>query len=141
MRFAVLLYAMFHLTLVAYCVGQSATDVDEQFRLRHKTKEDKVELRKAAQRLLGLRHLPSGSRRPRDFDVKMAPKYMLDLYEKYKDGRFRSGKQVANTVRSIQAEVGEYSMYLFVLITPLFLSPVYRQQLPSVQRGIPCPHR
>lgn len=41
------------------------------------------------------------------FDSRLAPQYMLDLYERYKDGRIRSGGQVANTVRSIQAERGE----------------------------------
>ena len=76
-------------------------------RIRHQTPADSVALQKAAQRLLGLRDIPTNEGVPTDFDVKMAPKYMLDLYEKYKDGRIRSGKRVANTVRSIQAQVGK----------------------------------
>ncbi|KAK2156983.1 hypothetical protein LSH36_201g03053 [Paralvinella palmiformis] len=114
-----LLYALLQLTVVSYCAESKLVGDVVGSKIRHKTTEDNIELRKAAQKLLGLRDLPSsGSRKARSFDVKMAPKYMLDLYEKYKDGRIRSGKQVANTVRSIQAEVGvinSRSMFVFNL--------------------------
>lgn len=35
------------------------------------------------------------------------PRYVLDLYEKYRSGDMRNGPDLGNTVRSIHAEIGE----------------------------------
>ena len=59
-------------------------------------------LKHAVKSMLGFKDLPLGA--PND----IAPQYMLDLYEKYKSGRIQSGRVVANTVRSIHADIGEY---------------------------------
>ena len=36
-----------------------------------------------------------------------APKYMLDLYERFKDGPISKGQLTGNTVRSIKAKIGK----------------------------------
>ncbi|XP_070185994.1 uncharacterized protein [Littorina saxatilis] len=46
------------------------------------------------------------------------PKYVLDLYEKYRSGEMREGPSLGNTVRSIPAEIGEVNgeaMFIFNL--------------------------
>jgi hypothetical protein len=35
-----------------------------------------------------------------------APKYMLDLYERFKNNQIAKGSLMGNTVRSIQADIG-----------------------------------
>lgn len=37
-----------------------------------------------------------------------APKYMLDLYERFKNNQIAKGSLMGNTVRSIQADIGQY---------------------------------
>lgn len=37
-----------------------------------------------------------------------APKYMLDLYERFKHGPISKGRTEGNTVRSIQAKIGMF---------------------------------
>ena len=77
-------------------------------------------IQQTMQGVLGLQNTPSQSSEQSwtdsDFDMKMAPKYMLDLYEKYRDGRILSGKQVANTVRSIQAQIGTYQSLISCIL-------------------------
>jgi hypothetical protein len=40
-----------------------------------------------------------------------APKYMLDLYERFKNGPISKGQTEGNTVRSIKAKIG---MFMFI---------------------------
>lgn len=38
-----------------------------------------------------------------------APKYMMDLYERFKNNQIAKGQLLGNTVRSIQADIGMYT--------------------------------
>lgn len=71
--------------------------------------QDTELLQEAVRNLLGFKDLPqSESGRMIDVeDRKMAPKYMLDLYEKFKSGDIQQDNADANTVRSIHSQIGE----------------------------------
>ena len=72
-----------------------------------------VLLHEAVRKLLGFESSPSPRRRqgrallPDPRRPPPMPKYVLDLYEKYRSGEMREGPSLGNTVRSIPAEIGE----------------------------------
>ena len=81
-------------------------------RSQHKD-EQNILMQHAVKTLLGFKEVPrrDSGNVPSPYNTKVAPKFMLDLYQKYKDGKIRSGRQTANTVRSIQADIGEYPIF------------------------------
>ena len=47
-----------------------------------------------------------------------APKYMLDLYERFKDGPISKGQLTGNTVRSIKAKIG--MLYVIIILNRFY---------------------
>ena len=76
-----------------------------------------VLLHEAVRKLLGFGSSPPVRRRqdrallPDPRRPPPMPKYVLDLYEKYRSGEMREGQSLGNTVRSIPAEIGELTMH------------------------------
>ena len=76
-----------------------------------------VLLHEAVRKLLGFGSSPPLRRRqdrallPDPRRPPPMPKYVLDLYEKYRSGEMREGQSLGNTVRSIPAEIGELTMH------------------------------
>ena len=88
-----------------------------------------VLLHEAVRKLLGFESSPPHPPRPRRQGRALLlpdprkpppmPKYVLDLYEKYRSGEMREGGHtLGNTVRSIPAEIGEFRSFLFPLLLP-----------------------
>ena len=66
-------------------------------------------LQNGVKTLMGYKDLPLGEKgvvrgTP---DGRVVPRYMLDLYSKFKNTDIVTGGGLANTVRSISAEIGE----------------------------------
>ena len=68
-------------------------------------------LKHAIRTLLGFHKLPNPGGHPTASGPHgmegAAPKYMMDLYQKYKDGTIMKGDRTGNTVRSIHADIGK----------------------------------
>ena len=79
-----------------------------------------VRLHEAMRSLLGYRSgpsndhlLPRGRRLPDPYDVKQeAPKYMLDLYAKFRNTQISKGQLSGNTVRSIHGDIGKHFSFM-----------------------------
>ena len=74
------------------------------------TGKQNVLLQHAVKTLLGFREVPqTGVRTPRSAlpQPGSAPSYMLELYEQFKYGQISKGRKAANTVRSINAQIGK----------------------------------
>ncbi|CAH1793577.1 unnamed protein product [Owenia fusiformis] len=63
-----------------------------------------VMLQHTIKNMLGYEKLPSDPK-SKSTVMETAPKYMLDLYEKYRNGRFKKDEDRGNTVRSIHASI------------------------------------
>ena len=120
-------HSIFHALFILMCLllGTSVSELDNKSSLRQAMlKEHSV------QPLVRVRGEDGGGRvaggrphHPAPDAARPAPRYMLDLYEKYKNGWLLQNSQVAaNTVRSIQAEIGGGHLdilYVFMLTNSL----------------------
>lgn len=67
---------------------------------------NKNKMHNAVKTLLGF---AEGADMPHPSNVaESAPRYMLDLYDRFKNGPISMGQTEGNTVRSIQAKIGRY---------------------------------
>lgn len=65
---------------------------------------NKSRMHDVVQTMLGFREAPQMPYPTHS--AESAPKYMLDLYERFKDRPISKGQAEGNTVRSIQAKIG-----------------------------------
>lgn len=63
--------------------------------------------------LLGFKDSPKylGKLLPHPNKIDEAPKYMMTLYERYKNNRIVKGSLLGNTVRCIEGQIGMLKMY------------------------------
>lgn len=69
-----------------------------------------VLLHEAVKSLLGFKGDPKASPTPNLWGEE-APKYMMDLYDRFKNSPIYKGQLTGNTVRSIHADTGKSSKY------------------------------
>ena len=84
------------------CLSSSATDNEGL------AGQQRLLLKHAVKTLLGFEELPD----PRGYipspkDMGAASRYMMDLYNRHKEGAITKGKYTGNTVRSIHANIGK----------------------------------
>lgn len=97
-------------TLLCFTVIFKLTFGGENYQLNEK---QNVMLHQTVKTLLGFRETPKDPQllpNPNDAN-EVAPKYMLDLYERYRYGGTRRGKMRGNTVRCIQSDIGKQMYY------------------------------
>ena len=113
-------------------------------------KRQTIALHHAVKKLLGFRDLPhkmeegsAGFGVPRPLHVKSnslsPPQYMLDLYQRYRYSAISNGKQTGNTVRCINADIGEYLVYNLDNSSAVSIYHVLQLKLPTSDLGrVPC---
>ncbi|XP_074647688.1 uncharacterized protein LOC141903468 [Tubulanus polymorphus] len=99
------------------------------------SKNQSAILQHAVKNMLGFKELPKekphGGNREFPQELK-PPKYMLDLYERYKFSTFPKGEQRGNTVRLIYADIGtvnRHRIFLFNLSSVLPSEKVFSAEI------------
>ena len=76
------------------------------------SESQKEKLHQFVKTMLGFKESPNMPR-PEN-PAEEAPKYMLDLYERFKNGPISKGQLTGNTVRSIKAKIGKLNNTIFI---------------------------